>query len=72
MNLSKEWDKKLTFKLFKIKIPRGIEQKRISAQRKIIESIMLLMKVYKYQYIDVFILHYVFTLRSRVPLVRNG
>ena len=46
INLSKERDKKLTFKFFKIKRPKGIEQKMISAQRKMIESIILIMIVF--------------------------
>jgi len=46
INLSKERDKKLTFKLFKIKRPIGTEYKMINPQRKMIESIILIMKIF--------------------------
>ena len=72
MNLSKDLDKKLTFKLFKIKRPKGMEQNRITPQRKMIESIILIMIVFKNQYVSVFILHSASVLEDRSILESNN
>ena len=56
INLSKDLDKKLTFKLFKIKRPKGMEQNRITPQRKMIEIIIKIVIVYNYKYVILFLL----------------
>ena len=56
INLSKEREKKLTFKLFKIKRPVGTEQKMISPQRKMIEIIIKIVIVYNFKYVILFLL----------------
>ena len=58
INLSKDLDKKLTFKLFKIKRPKGMEQNRITPQRKMIEIIIKIVIVYNYQYVILFFLRW--------------